>query len=1698
MTAAIFIASKSITISGGVFNHLYLVYDADGDASTINDQYIIRGGPEDPPTGGHGKIVIENGIALYNSQDSLYIDPDNPALGTYTAEDRFYTALDLQGRSADDVWAEMQSFVSQMGPPDILPGFVNTEVDYVPSSLNSNTIVASVLSNSGLLIQENLPYGFFQFQFPASDCILGKSDASSGDHLYIGSAIEYIDGRDGIDLADFSKSDEKVTVYLDQEIFVSGSTGFFDTIKNIENVTGTDYNDTIKGDNKNNILHGGAGIDVLNGGGGVDTVYGNAGNDTIIFNTVDNSFFAVSDEMVYGGTGDTDKLRIELTTAGLTGALRDEMLAVYRDWTVNQTGPDKHYDFSILKLQAYEFENLEVAVDGKVVDLSTVAKNDNLMLLMDGMLTGDLFADNSYGADYTFGSSLTATAGTFTTINGGTLVISSDGSFAYTALASYSGVDSYTYTVTDTSGATSTATAYFNVQEGHVGTGLNDTLNFGSSSVPVYVDAGDGADTISGSAYADYLLGGDGNDSIGPGNGDDWVYGGSGNDNIYGSRGTDHIFGEAGDDFLSGGQYGSNYLYGGDGNDTLVAEQIETIFYAINTPLPVNYDTSVDRLYGGDGDDKLYGWYGGGELIGGDGNDSIYDSRGGAHIIDGGAGDDYVWRSANYSHYVHNVDSINTIDGGDGVDLIDYTGIRYIGDNQLLVDLSQNITDYYTVRLLNDPNVIIDYIRGFESVSAYGKIIGSDVANVLKGAHEIYGLGGNDTITGTSSSDILKGGDGDDLINGDPSSNSTDYGSIDILDGGAGNDIIYGNTDTDIFIHNYNENIGATDVYYGGYADDRLELYFLQGQITSTIALDIVGFAEFISNPANINFAASSGAEYQFTSFNLKVSRIEELKVFVDNQLIDIGIHAADDTFDASNQTVLTGNLLEDNEHGADYSFLSASVTSGTFATGQGGSVTISSDGSFVYNAPSTSFVGLDTFTYTLVDSASHSVTATASINVMSIFNGASGDDVLIGTSSADTIYGYDGNDTIDGGVGADTMIGGTGNDTYIVDNVGDAITELSGEGVDLVQSSISHTLEANVENLTLTGSANINGTGNSLNNIILGNAGDNTLTGNEGNDTLDGGAGTDTLIGGMGDDIYVIDSATDTLIENSGEGNDTVRSSVTYTLLSDFENLELTGTSAINGTGNSSDNHLTGNSGNNVLTGGSGNDVLDGGTGDDTLIGGTGNDTYVVDSASDLVTENSGEGTDTIQSYVTYTLTNNVENLTLTGSATIDGTGNSLDNRIIGNTAANVLNGGNGNDILDGSAGADTLVGGQGNDVYYVDDVNDRVIEFTGEGTDLIYSSVTFTMVPYAQYVENLTLIGNDNIDVTGNALNNILTGNSGDNILTGNGGTDTIYGMDGNDTLNGSGTMYGGAGNDILNGSTGADTLVGGTGDDTYVRNHASDVLTENANEGIDTVLCSINNYTLLTHFENLTLTGSALVGTGNDADNILIGNNANNTLNGGNGNDILDGGLGADTLVGGAGDDTYYIDNINDKVTELTGGGIDHIYSTVNYSLGATPGAAYVENLTLSGTANIYATGNSLDNMLTGNSGSNALSGGNGNDTLDGKGGADTLTGGAGADTFMFTHDTAFGAIDTVSDFNTGQGDAIHIGDLLVGYTPGTSDIADFVSITTSGSNSQIFIDQDGAGTTYSSQQIATLSNVTGLDVHDLLTNGNLIAT
>ena len=418
---------------------------------------------------------------------------------------------------------------------------------------------------------------------------------------------------------------------------------------------------------------------------------------------------------------------------------------------------------------------------------------------------------------------------------------------------------------------------------------------------------------------------------------------------------------------------------------------------------------------------------------------------------------------------------------------------------------------------------------------------------------------------------------------------------------------------------------------------------------------------------------------------------------------------------------------------------------------------------------------------------------------------GGFGNDTLSGGAGNDTLHAYNGDDRLDGGTGADTMLGGRGNDTYVVDNVGDIVSELGPDaivipmpfgmdikipgdmgGIDTIETTLSSfalnaasssSTLAWIENLTFTGTGNFAGTGNALANTIIGGDGDDQLLGMEGddrlyagsgNDVLNGGTGNDRMVGGAGNDVYIVDSVNDKVVEltarrfptDSG-GIDEIRTTLgSYSLENNasisgkVENLSFIGTGNFLGHGNALDNVITGNNGADSIGGGAGNDVLRGFGGNDLLYGDEGNDTLV------------------------------------------------------------------------GGEGADVMNGGSGNDIYYVDNVGDVVQEASFSGASVAsmqwgdsggidevrttLSSYTLSdsnavgFLNYKGNIENLTFTGTGSFTGHGNGL---------DNVITGGAGNDKLFGGAGDDSL------FGGAGKDVLTGGTGADKLTGGTGADRFV---------------------------------------------------------------------------------------------------------------------------------------------------------------------------------------------------------------------------------------------------------------------------------------
>jgi Ca2+-binding RTX toxin-like protein len=660
------------------------------------------------------------------------------------------------------------------------------------------------------------------------------------------------------------------------------------------------------------------------------------------------------------------------------------------------------------------------------------------------------------------------------------------------------------------------------------------------------------------------------------------------------------------------------------------------------------------------------------------------------------------------------------------------------------------------------------------------------------------------------------------------------------------------------------------------------------------------------------------------------------------------------------------------------------------------------------------------------------------------------GDDdaeTITGTSVGDRISGLGGNDIINGGGGIDDMFGGDGTDTYYVNVFNEFVTEDNADtatgGNDLVNftgTSGTFTLTANVERLILSGTSAINGSGNDLGNTIVGNGAANILDG--GVDMLG-----DLLQGGLGNDTYIINSATDNIVELAGGGTaDRAKASVSFTLAigDNIEFLETTNaalTSFINLTGNEIGQTIIGNAGGNVLKGLGGKDVLDGLAGLDTA-------DFSDKTLAVVATLNGAVATNVTVGGVVEDTIKNIENLT---------GGKGLDT-LTGDGLANILNGGT--DAL-----ADILRGGLGNDTYIINSATDNIIELAGGGTlDRARCSVSYTLGAgdSIEFLETTNSALTTALNLAGNEFAQIIFGNAGANIL--NGGIDAL-----------------------------ADTLIGGFGADTYVINSVNDNIVEEFGDGaIDRAKCSVS-FTLGAgdNIEFLETTNAAGVGAIN-----LTGNEFAQTIKGNAGANILNGGIDlvGDTLIGGLGNDSYIINSSNDDITELVGGGTgDRAYCNVSFGLATGDNIEIMSTTNSALTTAINLFGNEIAQSITGNAGINLLNGGGGNDTL---------TGGLGNDVFLFTtFPDAAANRDVITDYNAAS-DTIYLeaGAFFgVGVGGHLLNPALFKNLTTGGfedlddrilyndTTGALFYDPDGVNGT-AAIQFATLTGAPTVDAND----------
>jgi Ca2+-binding RTX toxin-like protein len=1485
-----------------------------------------------------------------------------------------------------------------------------------------------------------------------------------------------------------------------------------------ETVMGADQGyDEMDGGAGNDTMSGDAKDDVLTGGAGADEMYGDWSLFICDLDRLGGIFHG--DDVLDGGSGN-DKISGDGGLDTLTGGLGNDTLRGDAAYTGNDALEEEHHDQDVLdggdgndalygdgEADWLEGGDGDDRLQGDSKDTEVEAHGDDSLdggagadtLLGDG---GDdwLFGGDDESDDYLKGDS--------DDIEGADHGADElDGGKGADFLTGDGGDD----TLTGGEGDDSLD-------------GDNSTLS-GEHHGADLLEAGAGDDELTGGGKADTLVGAAGNDMLSGDattlaqefHGDDDLDGGEGDDTLQGQGGNDTLFGGEGDDLVAGGDEqgvsdsstmgGDDAVFGEAGNDTVLGGLGNDV---------LSGGDGDDQLAGGEGDDELEGGSGSDLLMGGKGNDNYYIDTTGltvgvAERVSDTEGSNAIYIRGSATQVDESGGDL-TLTFGEGQQLIMEGGLKGgVSELYFVGDSSQGETQAAEATQANDATGFVEWLQ-----LNFWKPVNLTAATSTSA---LYGGSGNDTLTASTSAITLNGGWGDDqytIKKADQVVVEYDHGGVDtvysdvtftlgaaieklVLNAAAGGATGTGNTMDNWLIGNASNNKlygnqgndtldggSGTDTMEGGEGDDVYEF-----STSSDSAKELTG-----QGTDTIRYSSS------LSNFVLDMSKFGEVE-----NLTLTGTYSNSATGNVLNNR-LTGNAMVNTLVGGEGNdTLDGGIGSDSLNGGLG-------DDLFIMSAitdKTTELVGEGNDTVQFAGTVDLTLAQFANIENATLLDGAGtfdvtgtmADNVLIGNTSANTLTGNDGNDTLIGGGGEDVLQGGTGDDTYFVDSEGDQIVEAANGGTDTVLTSISWTLGATQENLTLLGGAWAD---------LTGNAGINTLTGNDGNNVLDGRGGNDVLIGGLGDDTYRMEAG-DTLTEVAGGGTDTivVAGSLDLSLApyAHFENLTLEGAGEFEATGNGQNNALTGNDQKNRLTGGDGNDTLDGALGVDLLIGGKGDDTYVMTTALDTVTELAGEGTDTVMADVTVTLTqslNAVENVTLTGTNAADATGNALANRLIGNAAVNVLSGAGGRDTLNGAGGADTLKGGDGDDTYQIDDVSAKAQESTGAGNDTVETSVTLAQL--WGNIENVTLVGNAAIDATGNGLANVIIGNEASNKIDGGTGADDLRGGAGDDvyvidaagdkvteaadegidraivaatwtladnvengevsaatgvkltgnTLGnqltgaaGNDTLSGGVGNDTLHGGAGGnDLLEGGAGDDSYQLTAAGDTVSESVDGGTDTVFQAYGSAVdLAANVENLTLTGTGnYTGTGNNQHNLLVGNDKNNTLNGKDGDDTLFGGLGDDKLSGGKGDDVFVVNSAGDTVVEQSGQGTDTVQSDVSINLSTL--SVHVERMELTGTADIDGTGNTLDNTLIGNEAKNRL---------DGGAGADVMAGGDGDDSYV---------VDSLNDV------------IVETYGAGTDEVRSSISISI-----------DGVDHVENLTLTGSAAEATGNDLHNVIT-------
>ncbi len=1300
---------EGITVDGGAGNDLIVGHNQADDLSGGADNDLIQGnGGDDTIDGGAGNDSLAGGdgndtLLGSDGLDLVYGEAGSDVIFGGAGNDQLWGDMyksgapfdgPLDGNDYIDGGAGDDQLVGQGGDDTLIGGADN---DLLFGDAGNDTLLggAGIDELQGGDGNDHLDGG------TENDRLLGQA---GNDTLLGGAGNDTLGGGDGNDLLAGEEGND--TLYGDAgEDSLYGGSG----------------NDTLYGGVGEDILSGGAGDDTLDGGAGVDTLSGGLGNDTYIFSagSGEDRITDVAEFNAAGVRSSVNKVVFNFNYAGSglllgLGSLKisfanhpGDVLHIEGfdpDDALN-TCPIDTFQFADRTFTLQQFLDIGLDLTGTPYDdfLSGTALKDHIHALESNDTVysaggddtidagaGDDFVDAGTGNDTVYGmegndtiygmegnDSIDGGAG-IDVMNGGagtdTYIVDDSADqvienevgstrigyrWVWTGTAWQQQPYEYMVADIDTVKASVTYTLAETNVENLILTGVNNTNGTGNS-LDNNITGNNGDNVLLGMAGNDTLDGGLGADAMDGGLGDDTYYvdnaadiasedaSGGGDDTAYSV--VDYTLGSGIENLRltnyvwtpDGGIYGSDLSgTGNELNNNIYGTYDNNLLFGMGGHDYIDGDMGIDTIYGGDGNDFIDGGYdesgadNGDFLYGEAGNDEI-DGQSGDDYISGGTGDDDLYGGDDNAYEVASSNK-DTIDGGDGNDYIDGgsdadTLMGGAGDDDIYGGDSNTGWDgiYYDPATGQEmPMSNRDWIDGGS---------GSDYIDGQAGDDTIYGGDGDDVIYGGDDGDIATIGGGsvldsnNDFIDGGAGRDEIDGGSgADTLVGGAGEDIVYGGDGSDFI---YSSRFGPQEA---AVANGPITVVSSEEDATIPTANDVgIGTRFLLEGVLGDSNTATRHPNGAYSGWDFDFYKFQGLK---GGDALKVASNQIDFRPESFNLYDSAGNRLRNYNTNTAYSF---------DIPADGDYYLLVTDG---YTRPNDPFTSTTT-QYGGPSSSFDDSAGPYSINVE-----------IVGGPNADIPFVFK-REFLDAETSQDYLEGGMGNDTYVVDGTyvkvpgtpiiddcGDAVAtealqwttdtvvEYAGEGFDTVISSAGFVMGDNIERLELIyDEAGVAAADPQMQADLLafgmdgtGNAQDNEIIGNILKNHIDGGAGADTMAGGAGDDTYVVDNAGDVVVENAGEGIDTVESSIDYTLEgTNLENLTLTGTAA-SGRGNAGDNIIHGNGADNVLEGLAGNDKLYGGAGNDTLMGGAGNDRYVFNLGGGMDVIDDALGGDTV-----------------------------------------------------------------------------------------------------------------------------------------------------------------------------------------------------------------------------------------------------------------------------------------------------------------------------------------------------------------------------------------------------------------------------------------------------------------------------------